>query len=82
MTTREREVGSDEAAPNEPVRQKPKTDVADSVVINAFEEEPAPRPNRDIQLLVRLPPAEAARVLPFGPEEKKKPVLPTKRVVV
>ncbi len=76
MTSREREVGSDEAAANEPVRQKPKTDVPVHVVMNAFEEEPAPRPNKDIQMLVQLPPAESARVAPFGAEEKKKKPVP------
>ena len=63
---------SDEGAAAEPTRKSQKTGEVVQVVLNAFEEEPPPRANRDIATLVHLPPAEAHLVAPFSAEDKKK----------
>ncbi len=63
---------ADEVAAAEPARKAQKTSEIVQVVLNAFEEEPVPRTNRDIATLVHLPPAEAHLVAPFSSEDKKK----------
>jgi hypothetical protein len=63
---------SDEAVAAEPARKAQKTSEAVGIVLNAFEEEPPVRPNRDIATLVHLPPAEAHLVAPFSAEDRKK----------